>query len=235
MKTELSGPHRTTYEAVFRHPVARNLQWLEVRSLLVALADDVEENDDVLKVTRNGKTLILHRPRRKGIDDVEELMKVRHFLETSGEVSRQPMVDEMHLLVVIDHRLARIYRSEIQGSVPHRIAPYDPTGAGRHLHYVQDDSNGKRRPELKSFYEEIASALQGAQTILLFGSGTGASSAMEQLQAELKAHHADLAKRIVGSVVVNEQHLTENQLLAKAREIYAKMGVGPSVQGSQPC
>jgi hypothetical protein len=58
---------------------------------------------------------------------------------------------------------------------------------------------------------------------------------MEQLQAELKAHHADLAKRIVGSVVVNEQHLTENQLLAKAREIYAKMGVGPSVQGSQPC
>ena len=43
---------------------------------------------------------------------------------------------------------------------------------------------------------------------------------MEQLLAELKHNHIDLAERVVGSVVVDEQHLTENQLLAKAREFY---------------
>ena len=43
---------------------------------------------------------------------------------------------------------------------------------------------------------------------------------MEQLHAELKHHHRDLARRVVGSVVVNETHLTENQLLARAREFY---------------
>jgi predicted RNA-binding protein with PIN domain len=74
---------------------------------------------------------------------------------------------------------------------------------------------------LKSFYEAIAKTLHGAEQILVFGSGTGASSAMEELLIELKHHHGDVAKRVVGSVVLNETHLTEDQLLAKAREFYA--------------
>ena len=44
---------------------------------------------------------------------------------------------------------------------------------------------------------------------------------MVQLIAELNLHHKDLAARIVGSVVVDEHHLTEDQWLAKAREFYA--------------
>jgi hypothetical protein len=44
---------------------------------------------------------------------------------------------------------------------------------------------------------------------------------MVQFIAWLKVHHADLAKRIIGSLVVDEHHLTESQLLAKAREFYA--------------
>ena len=54
-----------------------------------------------------------------------------------------------------------------------------------------------------------------------FGGGTGAGSAMEQLVAGLKLHHGEVAKRIVGSIVLDETHLTENQLLARAREPYA--------------
>jgi hypothetical protein len=67
----------------------------------------------------------------------------------------------------------------------------------------------------------VATALQGAEAILLFGHGTGASSAMNQLLAELQQHHADLAKRVIGAIVVDTEHLSENQLLAKARECYA--------------
>jgi len=139
------------------------------------------------------------------------------------ETAPPPVAEGVHLLVVIDHREARIYRAELHGSVPQRVMPYNPGGFGRHLHYVQDDCNstGQRKPERKSFYEAVAKTLRGAEKILLFGSGTGSSSAMEQLLAELKHHHADLAKRIVGTVVVDESHLTEDQLLAKAREFYA--------------
>jgi hypothetical protein len=42
------------------------------------------------------------------------------------------------------------------------------------------------------------------------------------LVAELDLHHQDIRRRVIASVVVDEQHLTEDQLLAKAREIYAQ-------------
>jgi hypothetical protein len=144
-------------------------------------------------------------------------------------MTRQPtdlpesVADGTHLLVVIDHREARIYRTELHGSVPQRITPYDPHGFGRYLHYVQDDSNGQRKPERKSFYEAVAKTLQGAEKVLLFGTATGASSAMEQLFADLNRWHPQLAERIVARVAVDEHHLTENQLLAKARDFYAKI------------
>ena len=126
-----------------------------------------------------------------------------------------------HLLVVIDHREARVYRTEIKGAAPERIAPFDPHGYGAHLHNMSDEhTDGKSQPERNSFYEAIAKTLRGAEQILLFGSGTGKSSAMEQLVADLTEHHADVAAKIIGTVKVDASHTTDNQLLAKAREFY---------------
>ena len=39
---------------------------------------------------------------------------------------------------------------------------------------------------------------------------------------DLKKHYPDVAERVVGSVAVGEHHLTEDQLLAKARDFYAE-------------
>ena len=221
MDRELSGAHRRTYEMIFRHPAAHNLEWRHVRSLLEELADVEEEHNGNLKVTRGAQTLVLQPSLQKDVADVDDLMKIRHFLEHSGAAAPNPGAQGSHLLVVIDHREARIYRAELHGSLPERITPFDPQGFGRRLHYVQDDSNGQRKPERKSFYQDVARRLRGAGQILLFGTGTGASSAMQQLLAELKLHHFDVAQRIVGSIAVDEHHLTENQLLARAREFYA--------------
>ncbi len=125
-----------------------------------------------------------------------------------------------HLLVVIDHQEANVYRTEVIGAVPVRIVPFDPSGHGRHLHSAQEWTDGKRLPERKSFYEAVAKTLQGADQILLFGSGTGRSSAMEMLLADLKSHHPDVAENVIGSVVIDAHHTTEGKLLAKAREFY---------------
>jgi hypothetical protein len=249
MQTDLHGAHRRTFDAIFQHPVSRNLHWRDVRSLLNALAEVVDEPNGNVKVSRGGQTLVIHPSRDKDVAEVAELMEIRHFLQRSGAAAPEPEAAAgaagaagagAHLLVVIDHREARIYQADVHGSVPQRITPYDPHGFGRYLHYVQDDSNGQRKPERKSFYESVAKTLQGAQRILLFGSGTGSSSAMDQLLAELKRRHRQTAERIDGSFVVDEQHLTENQLLAKAREFYAKIespGATPSPvapEGSAP-
>jgi hypothetical protein len=223
MKPQLSGSHRRTYDSIFRHPAARNLGWRDVRSMLGALAEVVEEPNGNLKITRNGQTLVLRPSLDKNVAEIDELMEIRHFLERSGAVEPGAAAKGVHLLVVIDHRQARVYKTEVHGAVPQRITPYDPGGFGRHLHYVQDDSNGQRRPERKSFYEAVAKTLELAEQVLIFGSGTGASSAMEELLADLKHHHGEVAKRIVGSIVLDETHLTEDQLLARARDCYAGM------------
>jgi hypothetical protein len=224
MQSQLSGPHQKVYERVFQHPMPHNLQWREVWAMLGAIDDAnvVEDDKGNLKVTRNGQTLALHRPRGKDLADKKELSQVRYFLERSGIPVPTSPAAGAHLLVVIDHREARIFSTEMHGAVPQRITPYDPFGFGRDLRYNQDDSNGQRKPEQKRFYEAVAKTLEGAKQILLFGSGTGASSAMEHLLVELKHRHKELAERVVGSVAVDEHHLTDDQLLAKARELFIK-------------
>lgn len=127
----------------------------------------------------------------------------------------------LSLLVVIDHQEAKIYRMKSPGTQPKHITPYDPHGHGRHLHSAHEWTDGKRLPERKSYLEAIAKTLRGADEILLFGSGEGRSSAMEQLLADLKAHHSDLAEKVIGTVVIDASHVTENQLLARARELFA--------------
>ena len=219
----LNGRHQHTYEAIFRHPAAHNLEWHDVRSLLAALADVAEGHNGTLQVTRNGQTVTLHAPKHKDVATVEDLLAIRRFLEQSGETAISPPVAPgVHLLVVIDHHEAKVYRTELHGTVPQQLVPYDPHGFGRHLRSETPETDGKRKPERKSFYEAVAATLRGADRILIFGNGTGESSAMEQLLADLKHNHRDVAKHVVGSIVVDEHHLTESQLLAQAREFFAR-------------
>jgi hypothetical protein len=218
MDISMSKVHQTTYKALFQHPIAHNLQWHDVRSMLDALTEVTEELNGNLKFSRHGEVLILHPPKHKDLSDTKEVMKIRHFLERSSVPEQTAIAKGVHLLVVINHHEACIYSTEIRDSVPISIMPYDPDGTRRHLHNLHDNTNGQA--ELKSFYEAIVQTLEDAEQILIFGSATGASSGMEYLSTYLKEHHSDIAMRVVGAIVVNEQHLTEDQLLAQARAFY---------------
>jgi hypothetical protein len=218
---QLNGRHQHTYEAIFRHPAAHNLEWHDVRSLLDALAEVVEEHNGTLQVKRNGQMVTLHAPKHKDVATVDDLMAIRRFLEKSGETAFSPTVAAgTHLLVVVDHHEANIYRTELRGAIPQQLVPYDPHGFRQHLHSDNEMTDGKRAPERKSFYEAIAATLRGADQILIFGSGTGESSAMEHLVADLNHNHRDVAEHIVGTILVDEHHLTEGQMLAQAREFF---------------
>ena len=126
------------------------------------------------------------------------------------------------LLVVIDHHEARVYRTRVQGTIPVRIVSYDPHGYGRDKHSALEWAESKRLSGRKGFYEAIAKTLLGAEQVLLFGSGTGRSSAMEKLLADLKDHHPVVAKKVIGWVIVDAHQTTGGQLLAKARDFYAE-------------
>ncbi len=215
----LDGVHRRTYEAIYRHPIAHNLSWGDVRRLLEAVGD-VTVHDGQVKVTRRGHTLHVADGKSHDVVSLPEVKRIREFLTASERPAPpDPAVDGRHWLVVIDHASARIYRTEWEGAVPVRVFPHDPAGHHRHVHPARTD--GKHAPAAKTYYEAVAGVLRGADHILLFGSGTGESSAVRDLVADLERNHPDVANRVVGQVVVDPSHTTEAQLLAKAREFYA--------------
>jgi hypothetical protein len=219
--TTLTGSHLRTYNSIFQHPVSHNLEWRNVRSLFNHVAEVVEQPNGNLRVTRNGQSMVLHTPRTKDVADVEELMELRHFLERSETAVANPAGNDMHWLLVIDHHEARIYRSEMSGTLPQRILPHEPSDFFRHAHNSKDFSRGKEKPDPNTFFEPVAVALGAAGKILVFGTGTGTSSEMEQFVAWLGKHHPGTAARVVGSAVIDEKHLSEAQLLLKAREFYS--------------
>ena len=219
----VTGPHLRTYEAIFRHPPAHNLTWRDVHALFRQLGEVTEEPNGNFKVTRHGQTLVLHPPRTKDVAEISELVELRHFLERSEKPAPETTGREAHWLVVIDHHEARIFRSEMHGAVPRQILPHAPEDHFRHAHNSKDFSRGREKPEPNSFFEPVAKELKAAAQILVFGSGKGTGSEMEQFIAWVKKHHPELAQRIIGSVVVDEHHLSDAQLLAKAREFYASL------------
>jgi hypothetical protein len=210
-----------TYEKIFQHPASHNLAWRDVLALFSHLGEVAVEPNGHLKVTRNKHILILPAPTTKEVSEVDELVKLRHFLaesETAVPESNQPLA---HILVVIDHQKARLFRTEMIGAVPQLILPHQPDEYFRQAHEDRNFFSGKEKPAPNGFFEPVAKALKNVGKILIFGTGTGTSSEMDQFTVWLKKHHAELSRRIVGTIVVDEQHLTESQLLAKAREFYA--------------
>jgi hypothetical protein len=220
----LSGSHLRTYNAIFQHPITHNLEWREVRNMLEKLCDVAEEPNGNLKVTRNGKVLVLHPPRSKDVGDADEVMVLRHFLEGSEAAPAPGDGKDAHWLLVIDHHEARIYHSELRGAAPQQVLPHKPEDFFRHAHNSKEFARGKEKPDPNSFFGPIAAALGGAGRILVFGSGKGTSSEMEQFIAWAKTHKPELASRIMGSHVIDENHLTPGQLLDKARQLYADAG-----------
>jgi hypothetical protein len=220
----LAGSHLRAYNAIFQHPLSHNLEWHDVFAMLRKVGQVNEEPNGHLRVTRNGQVLVLHPPRTKDVSSPDEIMALRHFLERSGTAESDPQSTDSHWLLVIDHQEARIFRAEMHGAIPQKILPHEPDRYFRHAHNSKDFSRGHEKPEPNSYFEPVAEALHAKGQILVFGSGTGGSSEMEQFIAWVKLHRPEVAGRIVGSLVVDEHHLTTDQLLSKAREYYALRG-----------
>jgi len=217
----LTGSHLRTYNTIFQHPVSHNLDWRHVRALFEYLAEVAEQPNGNLKVTRNGQSLVLHPARTKDVAETDEIMALRHFLERSETAAPTTDKKETQWLLVIDHHEARLFCIEISGGLPKQILPHKPDDYFRHAHNSKDFSRGQEKPDPNSFFEPVAKALKATGQILIFGTGTGTSSEMDQFIAWLKLHHPELAARIIGSLVVDEHHLTDGQLLEKAREFHS--------------
>ena len=220
MSIKLKGAQQRTYDSIFSHPMSHNLEWRDLRSMFQSLGAMVDDHNGNVTVTRNGHVLVVHPDTINHATNPSSLIEIRHFLRSSASDTLQSVPAGDHILVVIDHREARVFRSELQGSTPEKIVPYDPHGFGQHVHNLHEHSHGQHHPVPNSFFEAISKTLQGANQILLFGTGSGGGSAMQELITFLHTHHKDLFEHVIGALTIDETHLTEGQILAKARDFY---------------
>jgi hypothetical protein len=151
-----------------------------------------------------------------------------------GDGTRLRDAGGARLLVVLSRRAGRVYAYELRNSVPQRLIPYDRNGFGHHLHRAEDydvTALGTRGQE--QFAGAVADTLRGAGALLLLGSGPGGRAAVGTLFAVLRRRYQDLADRVVGSIVVAEDYLTEDRLLAATRAFHADGGDGPTPEQSR--
>jgi len=235
MDVKLHDSHQATYDAIFNHPDRLDVAWRDVRSMLGAMPEISQQQFGVsVRLTRNGWSHVLHGSAEHPNVDARALGDLRRFLQQSCWPCPPTLAREgPHLLVVLHHRVARIYRFALHESLPAQLIPYDRAGFGRHLHHAGVDGSGRRTPDQAGFNQAVAATLRGAERILLFGSGPGASGAVAQLFDALRRSHQDLSDRVTGWIVVDEGHLSESQLLADSRQYYARCQ--HTQEASYPC
>jgi hypothetical protein len=223
----LSGSHRRTLEAIFRHPLAHNLDWRELVALIAHIGQVEERSGDDCLFTVGAEHQFVRRPHHAKDMAAPEVMAVRHLLARAGwSASGAPIAAAAPapppaLIAVIDRNEAQIWRIDLSvkadGSEP-AVEAYDP----RHVlhHMVQKThrlGHGKTSADDRLFLEAIASPLATGGKIVIIGHGVGESNIAGQVTAYLKIHHKETYGRIVEEIVADLPGLSTAQRLDLGR------------------
>jgi hypothetical protein len=226
-RTAIHGAHLRTLEALFRHPPAHNLEWMDVVALIGKIGAVHQKANSEFVFEVGGEHQLMHKPHTKDLTS-SEVVDLRHFLQRAGwspeapsRAAALPDPAAPSLMVVVDHHGARIYRIDTSsgGASKQEIRPYDPHHFLHHLtHKGQSEEQGQRAPEDASFYKRIGDALAAGGRIVVVGHGTGKSNAAQHLTEYLRTHHRETHQRIVREIGADLSATTTPQLLALAEQ-----------------
>jgi hypothetical protein len=221
------GAHLRTLEALFRHPAAHNLEWMDVVALIEKIGAVHQKANDKLAFEVGGEHYLMHKPHTKDLTG-SEVADLRHFLRHAGwspeepsQAPARPKPAPPTLIVVVDHHGAKIYRIvPASGDASRReITPYGPHHFPHHLtHKDQLREQGQRAPEDPSFYKRMADGLAAASRIVVVSHGTGNSNASQHLTEYLRTHHRETYQRIVREIDADLSAVTPLELLALAEK-----------------
>jgi hypothetical protein len=226
-RAAVHGAHLRTLEALFRHPAAHNLEWMDVVALIEKIGAVHQKANDKFAFEVGGEHYMMHKPHTKDLTG-SEVADLRHFLQRAGgapeqpsQAAARPTLAPPTLMVVVDHHGAKIYRIvPASGDASRReITPYDPHHFLHHLaHKDQLREQGQRAPEDPTFYKRMADALAAASRIVVVGHGTGKSNASQHLTEYLRTHHRETYQRIVREIDADLSAVTAPELLALAEK-----------------
>lgn len=214
-------------DLICHHPVAHNLPWRDVLTLMRHAGHVEQKHDGKWLFKVNGIERTFRTPHGDHVE-VPEIVKLREFLGEAGLLARshgKPGPEGQAALaavkmVVIDHHSAAVYDLR-DGDCVHvaTLRPHDPHHFLHHLaHRGQSRERGQRAPEDPAFYGSLIDALQGAEAAVLIGHGTGTSAAVEVLADSLRAEQGRAPARIVEVTHADTAACTVPELAKLAHE-----------------
>jgi hypothetical protein len=123
--------------------------------------------------------------------------------------------------VAITHEEARVWTAtNAPGAAPERFVA--PTDGQRHRHPrpSKDRPDREAQRDTTAFFESLTQAVAPSTQILLIGHGRGKANEMLQLIQYWERRHPDVARKVVGAVDSDLEALSDNEVLALAREWY---------------
>jgi hypothetical protein len=141
-----------------------------------------------------------------------QLPKVQYMNDEDIE-----MMDEHAVIVVVTHDNTRMWLLNDVSEHPFMtVIRHEPP----HVHVRSAQAHHGHASEIGEipYFVDIASALEGATTIVLIGHGTGKANAAERFQTYVREHSKDVAAKISGLERVNIPALHDGEIVADARE-----------------
>jgi len=221
----ISGPHRRTLEAIFRHPLALNLEWCDVVALITDVGDvHTKANREFVFEVAGGQRHVMRKPDTKNLTS-SDMIELHHFLMGAGfspELSTHsvahPGPSFPSLLIVMNRHETTIFDVASARASEHTIRPNGSHRFLRHvLHNHQLRQDEQRAPDDAAFYEVIANAITSSDSIVMIVHGRGAGNAAHHLVEYLKAHHCGTCLRIVEDLAADLSYITIPQLLDLAQ------------------
>lgn len=221
MDDPIPKSHLRTYEALFQDPPPGDLDWKAVRALVTSISEAAPVAQGMLRLTRRGRTLVLHNDRHKGRISDEDVRMVRRFLEGPSSPEAAATAAGARLVVVLSDRDARVFRIASNEGEPEKLLPYDPQNAGRTLIYMRDDPKAEPDAGREGFAEALARTMRGAAAITLVARGKVAETGLKKLADYLSGPQSMLNLK-AKFVAMPELNPTPDQILAKVKALGTK-------------
>jgi len=227
--------HQKTLQALFSHPLQHGVRAAKVEALLRQLGAEITKLSDSrlqIRLPQGGETWIHSGGGHHPDLDSEAVMRVRHFLQEAGISPAHPegeaasaRGDQSHRLVLhLNHHQTDVFSFDGKEVEQASLRPHGLWGSGENLSHRHDrDIAGQRAPRDNEYLARITAALAKADAVLLLGHGSGESDMRQVLLHYLENHHRELLDRIVGIETLNDDGLTDGELLALAREHFGNL------------
>ena len=136
-----------------------------------------------------------------------------------AEISERYGISHKFVVVAITQDEARIWATGLEkGTHPELIYAPDEKGIHHHVRQAQHRGGHGNDPAERGFFDVLAKELTQASEILLLGHGVGKANAMLRFTQYMERHNPGVAKKVIGAIDADLNALTENQILAKARD-----------------